>query len=165
MKAQVIHQLFVSIGKNLCFAESITGGRLATSLIDHPGCSTYFLGGIIAYSNQVKIDLLGVTSETLKRYGAVSKEVVIEMAEGAKKKFAADFAVATSGIAGPSGGNEKKPVGTVFFAITGFGKTVSCSLALEGNRREIIEQVCEKCFEGLFEFVEHLQLFDKTILE
>ena len=97
-------------------AESCTGGSIAAKLTSVPGSSDYFKGGIVAYSNEIKESLLGVSSETLKKQGAVSEETVIEMVNGAMKALKTDCAVSTSGIAGPSGGTKEKPVGTVWIA-------------------------------------------------
>lgn len=97
-------------------AESCTGGSIAAKLTSVPGSSDYFKGGIVAYSNEIKESLLGVSSETLKKQGAVSEETVIEMVKGAMKALKTDCAVSTSGIAGPGGGTKEKPVGTVWIA-------------------------------------------------
>lgn len=97
-------------------AESCTGGSIAARLTSISGSSEYFNGGIVAYSNDVKMGLLHVSSETLAQHGAVSEETVIEMVKGAMKVLKTDCAVATSGIAGPSGGTPEKPVGTVWIA-------------------------------------------------
>ena len=101
---------------SLSTAESCTGGGVAALVTSVPGSSEYFNGGIVAYSNEVKISLLHVSAETLERYGAVSQETVIEMVKGAMKALKTDCAVATSGIAGPGGGTPEKPVGTVWIA-------------------------------------------------
>ena len=97
-------------------AESCTGGGIAALITSVPGSSEYFNGGIVAYSNEIKKDLLHVSAETLAEYGAVSRETVIEMVKGAMKTLKTDCAVATSGIAGPGGGTPEKPVGTVWIA-------------------------------------------------
>ena len=97
-------------------AESCTGGSIAAKLTSVSGSSDYFKGGIVAYSNEIKESLLGVSSETLKKQGAVSEETVIEMVKGAMKALKTDCAVSTSGIAGPGGGTKEKPVGTVWIA-------------------------------------------------
>jgi nicotinamide-nucleotide amidase len=103
--------------KTLALAESCTGGFIAHQITNVSGASEIFLGGIVAYSNGVKEKFLGVRPETLKKHGAVSEAVAREMASGARKKFGADFAIAVTGIAGPTGGTEKPPVGTVFIAL------------------------------------------------
>lgn len=108
----------------LATAESCTGGLIANQITNVPGASKIFLGGIIAYSNDVKEKFLGVRSSSLKKFGAVSENVAREMAEETRKKFDSDFAIATTGIAGPTGGTKSKPVGTVFIAAANKGKTV-----------------------------------------
>jgi nicotinamide-nucleotide amidase len=108
----------------LALAESCTGGLIANRITNVPGASKIFLGGIVSYSNAAKQKFLGVRSGTLSRHGAVSEAVVREMAEGARKRFGAEFAVAVTGIAGPSGGTKAKPVGTVFIAVASREVTV-----------------------------------------
>ena len=103
-------------GLTLATAESCTAGNIAAVITAIPGSSHFYKGGIVAYSDEVKTNLLGVTPETLEKYGAVSEEVVIEMVKGAMKSMNSDCAVATSGIAGPTGGTPDKPVGTVWIA-------------------------------------------------
>jgi len=126
--------------KNLALAESCTGGFIANGITNVPGASEIFLGGVVAYSNGVKKNFLGVRATTLKKHGAVSEFVAREMAEGARKKFGADFAVAVTGIAGPSGGTKGKPVGTVFIALASdFGTVVEHQLNCFG--REKFKQV------------------------
>ena len=100
-------------------AESLTGGNVAARITAVSGSSSYFLGGIVAYSNAAKASLLGVSAETLATRGAVSAECAREMAEGARRAFSADVAVATTGIAGPGGATERKPVGLVYIALAG----------------------------------------------
>ena len=103
--------------KTLSVAESCTGGYLSHLITSVPGSSEYFKGSVVAYDNRVKEKLLHVTTEALEQHGAVSEQVVKEMALGVRKKFHTDYAVATSGIAGPSGGTPEKPVGTVWIAV------------------------------------------------
>ncbi len=100
-------------------AESLTGGNVSARITAISGSSGYFLGGIVAYSNPAKASLLGVSEETLATRGAVSAECAREMAEGARRAFGADLAVATTGIAGPGGATERKPVGLVYIALAG----------------------------------------------
>ena len=102
--------------QTLSVAESCTGGYIAHLITGVPGSSSYFKGGVVAYSNEVKVGLLGVDPQMLERYGAVSQPVVEQMALGAQRVLQTDYAIATSGIAGPMGGSEEKPVGTVWMA-------------------------------------------------
>ncbi len=122
-------------------AESCTGGLLATTITHKSGASKVFDRGFITYSNQSKIDMLGVFSKTLENHGAVSAETAEEMAQGALKRSAADLSVSITGIAGPEGGTSEKPVGLVFFgyALKG-GSAGSMQYELEGSRTEIQKQ-------------------------
>lgn len=113
---QEIGELLKAKKLSLSTAESCTGGGIAAFITSVPGSSDYFNGGIVAYSNEVKMSLLHVSADTLESYGAVSRETVTEMAKGAMKTLKTDCAVATSGIAGPGGGTPEKPVGTVWIA-------------------------------------------------
>ena len=106
-------------GETISCAESCTGGNIAHKLTKHSGSSAFFQGGVVAYHNHIKEDVLGVKHEDLERYGAVSKSVVEQMALGVKKLMNTDWAVATSGVAGPTGGSDEKPVGTVWIAWAG----------------------------------------------
>jgi nicotinamide-nucleotide amidase len=110
-------------GQTLALAESCTGGFIANQLTNVPGASAAFLGGVVSYSNDSKQTLLGVRAATLDAEGAVSEAVAKEMAEGARARFGADFAVSVTGIAGPAGGTEIKPVGTVFIGLASTRKT------------------------------------------
>jgi PncC family amidohydrolase len=128
VEAEVV-RLLAERKLTLATAESCTGGCIANAITNVPGASEIFPGGIVAYSNGVKEKFLGVRPQTLKQHGAVSKAVAQEMAEGARKKFGADFAIAVTGIAGPTGGTKAKPVGTVFISVAGaFGILVERKL-------------------------------------
>lgn len=123
----------------LSVAESCTGGFLSHLITSLPGSSTFFKGGVISYSNELKSNILGVKSSTLSTFGAVSRETVIEMAEGVQKTTNADYSLAISGIAGPGGATPEKPVGFVWIALTHGGKTETQSFS-QGNDRMVIIQ-------------------------
>ena len=121
-------------------AESCTGGYIAHLITRVAGSSEYFSGGVVSYSNEVKHHVLGVSAESLARYGAVSCPVVEQMALGAIHTLGCDCAVATSGIAGPGGGSPGKPVGTVCMAIAMPGGIYSTTLHLPGDRGRVIDR-------------------------
>lgn len=124
----------------LALAESCTGGLVAKRLTDPAGASAVMIGGLVAYANSVKTELLGVSSETLGAHGAVSAETAREMAAGARRLFGTDLALSITGIAGPSGGTSAKPVGTVWIG-TATGEGVEANLFhFSGDRRAIREQ-------------------------
>jgi nicotinamide-nucleotide amidase len=114
---KVVGDLLNEQGRTMVTAESCTGGYLAHLITSIPGSSAYFLGSIISYANDVKVKQLNVNPEDLEQHGAVSKQVVEAMAKGARESLGADYALATSGVAGPDGGTEEKPVGTVWIAL------------------------------------------------
>ncbi|MBE8712734.1 competence/damage-inducible protein A [Sphingobacterium hungaricum] len=121
-------------------AESCTGGGLASRITQYAGSSSIYQGSVVAYSNESKMKLLNVQKATLDNFGAVSEETVLEMAAGARKIFETDYAIATSGIAGPSGGTPEKPVGTVWIAIAGKNSTISKKYNFKNNRTINIER-------------------------
>jgi nicotinamide-nucleotide amidase len=131
----VVGKLLVARKMKVCTAESCTGGRIAHMLTSIPGSSQYFSGSVIAYDNNVKTGLLGIPGEVIGKHGAVSRETVELMAEGARKILNTDFSVATSGIAGPDGGTELKPVGTLCTAVSSASGTVSetCRFGTDRN--------------------------------
>jgi nicotinamide-nucleotide amidase len=112
----------IAAGRTIALAESCTGGLVASALTEIPGSSAVFGSGYVTYSNDAKIKMLGVNEDILDTFGAVSVAVAWAMAQGALKKSGADIVVAISGVAGPDGGTEKKPVGTVVFAVAEKGK-------------------------------------------
>lgn len=146
-----LRQIFTQKKLKLALAESCTGGLMASTLTRQMGASDYFLGSIVVYSNELKQKVLRVSSKTLDEKGAVSKEVVTEMLAGLFEVSSADWGVAVSGIAGPSGGTKEKPVGTVFAAIGKRGKDPEIfSLHLEGNRDNVIKNATVQILEALF---------------
>jgi nicotinamide-nucleotide amidase len=134
--AGVIGRLLAEKNQTLAIGESCTGGYLSHLITSIPGSSVYFKGSVTAYANEVKQDLLGVRKETLVQFGAVSKQVAEEMAAGIKKHLKVDYAIATTGIAGPGGGTPEKPVGTVWIAIAGYGKIQAYRYVFADKERE-----------------------------
>ncbi|NCS64836.1 MAG: damage-inducible protein CinA [Hydrogenophilales bacterium CG03_land_8_20_14_0_80_62_28] len=137
-------------GWRLAAAESCTGGWAAQAITAIPGSSAWFDCGFVTYSNEAKVDMLGVDLETLARFGAVSEATVREMAEGALRKSRAQASFAISGIAGPTGGSDSKPVGTVCFAwAVSCQATESATQRFDGNRRLVRMQAVEYAFRQL----------------
>lgn len=135
-------------------AESCTGGLLASRLTDIPGVSEVFEMGIVSYSNRIKNEFLGVKSENLEKYGAVSEAVAKEMSKGVAKKASADIGVGITGIAGPGGGTKEKPVGTVWLSFY-FAKTdenPAYLLSLSGSRVEIRNATCDEAVKRLKDY-------------
>lgn len=118
-------------------AESCTGGLISEMLTDVPGISKVFMGGAVTYSNEAKMEYLGVKEQTLKSHGAVSRETAAEMAEGIRKRLKTDIGISVTGIAGPGGGTDEKPVGLVYVGLSGDGGTITKELRLSGNRKKI----------------------------
>lgn len=123
--------------QTLCFAESCTGGLLSSTLTAEPGISDVYVGGVVAYANSIKENVLRVPAHLLRSIGAVSTPVALSMAKGAKALTGATWAVSITGIAGPSGGSDRKPVGTVCFAIIGPGLEWSTQESFKGSRTEV----------------------------
>jgi nicotinamide-nucleotide amidase len=130
----VTHDLLVHSGKSLALAESCTGGMVSQLLTDNPGSSAYLLGGVVCYSNQSKQQQLGVQGDTLGKYGAVSHQVVRELAAGVRERFHSSLGVSISGVAGPSGGSELKPVGTFFIGLDNGNSIKSYGFFLSQSR-------------------------------
>lgn len=130
-------------GLTLALAESCTGGLLSSVITDAPGSSEYFLGSVVAYANSVKEGSLKVKAGTLEKHGAVSKETAREMAQGAAKTLHADISASITGIAGPGGATEKKPVGLVYIAVAKGGKTVVKKFLFKGTRTSVKRQSAE----------------------
>lgn len=150
---EILAQKLISSGKTIATAESCTGGNIAHNITLLAGSSQYFLGGVVSYANEVKTNVLGVKKEDLDKYGAVSQAVVESMATGVCKTIGSNFSVATSGIAGPGGGSEEKPVGTVWMAASDGSRTVSKRWNFDGNREEIIEKATKSAIFMLLEIV------------
>jgi len=135
-------------------AESCTGGLIGHKLTNIPGSSEYFKGGVISYGNEVKMKLLGVKEETLKKYGAVSEQTAREMAEGVKKLMDVNIAIATTGIAGPGGGTETKPVGLVYAALAHDDGVIVKKFVFNGAREENKESFANAALNMLLEYLE-----------
>ena len=150
-----VSQYLGDSGRKLVTAESCTGGWLGKALTDIPGSSCWYLGGVVVYSNALKQQLLDVAEESLTNHGAVSDVVVSEMATGALRNFAADIAVAISGIAGPDGEQPGKPVGTVWIAWAWrHGQSVRVNARLKlftGDREEVRRRSVVAALSGLME--------------
>lgn len=135
-----VHKMLLRKGLTLATAESCTGGAIAAHFTSQAGASGYFLCGVVSYSNEAKHNVLGVDMSDIERYGAVSRPVVEQMAEGARRISGADYAVATSGIAGPTGGTPDKPVGTVWMAVATPSGVRSQVKILGSAREQVIER-------------------------
>ncbi|MDD3079986.1 MAG: competence/damage-inducible protein A [Paludibacter sp.] len=140
-------------GKTLATAESCTGGNIAHKITTVPGSSAYFKGSVVSYANEIKVNVLGVSPEDIENYGAVSEAVVKQMAEGVRKLMKTDFAVATSGIAGPDGGTPEKPVGTVWIAVSSADDTVARQFRYGSARIANIERTTQTAFLMLKEII------------
>ena len=150
----IVGQLLQERGATISTAESCTGGKLASLLNKHAGSSAFYWGSIVSYDNSVKEHLLGVPEEVLKTHGAVSEETVRIMAESIRKQTNTTYAVATSGIAGPTGGSDGKPVGTVWIAwATPEGTTAEC-FHLGKLREQITDRACAKALIGMIKRLE-----------
>jgi len=147
--ATILGKQMIARKKTLAVAESCTGGFIAHSITLNSGCSAYFKGSVTAYSNEVKENILGVPHQTLVDNGAVSEPVVRAMAEGVKKALQSDYAIATTGIAGPDGGTPEKPVGTVWIAVSGPKGTVAELLHLGNDRVRFIQRATNAAFDLL----------------
>lgn len=140
-------------GVTIATAESCTGGYIAHLITAVPGSSAFFKGSVVAYSNEVKTNVLGVSTADIENYGAVSEQVVVQMAQGARKAINADYAVATSGVAGPAGGTPDKPVGTVWIAVATPTETIARRFAFSFGRERNIAKASLKALELLMEHI------------
>ena len=133
----VVGRLLAEKGKTVSVAESCTGGLIGHRLTNIPGSSGYFCGGVISYSNQSKVNILGVDRETINKYGAVSDETAQEMARGIRERMGSDLGLAVTGIAGPDGGSRDKPVGTVYIGLSSAEEVFSKRYGFRGKRKQI----------------------------
>ncbi len=144
-----LSNLLITRSLTISVAESCTGGLIGHLITSTSGSSAYFMGGIISYSNQAKCDLLGVSPETLEKYGAVSDQTAKEMAAGVKERFKSDIGLSVTGIAGPDGGSIEKPVGTVFMGFLFDNEPCSIRYLFKGSREEIKHQTAETALENI----------------
>lgn len=150
----VVGELLKAKNATISTAESCTGGRLAALLNEHSGSSAFYYGSIVAYDNSVKQRVLGVSKASLEQYGAVSEQVVRQMAEGARRVCGTDYAIATSGIAGPTGGTQEKPVGTVWIAWATPTQTFAECYHLGALREQITKRACTKALTKMIKYLQ-----------
>ncbi len=148
---QLLHNALIERGEKLSVAESCTGGNIASKFTAMAGASAYFMAGVVSYSNDAKSDILGVNPELIATYGAVSEQVAIAMAEGVKRVGKSDYGIATTGIAGPSGGSAEKPVGTVWFGISTPNRTFAVMKNCGTDRGQIIERATAHAIRLLYD--------------
>lgn len=146
---QVVGRKLRAMNCTLSTAESCTGGLIAHRITSISGSSEYYIGSVVAYSNRIKTDGLGVDKAAIEKFGAVSEEVVRQMADGVRSRFGTDYAIATSGIAGPNGGTDEKPVGTVWIAVAGPEGTIAKKYLFGHDRQRNIEISCNTALNML----------------
>ena len=157
---RLVGDLLRQKGWTLAIAESCTGGLVSDRITDVSGSSDYFMGGMVTYSNASKAKHLGIPLNYIKKYGAVSPQVAKKMAQGVGKTFNTTFGLSTTGVAGPTGGTKRSPVGRVFIGLAEGRKVWVEKLDLKGNRREIKERATETALRFLYEI-----LAEKAILK
>jgi nicotinamide-nucleotide amidase len=150
---QVIGEILKGRGQTLSTAESCTGGYISHLITSNPGSSAYYLGGAVVYANEAKTSILGVQEETLRTYGAVSEQTVLQMARGILDSTGSDFAIATSGIMGPDGGSEEKPVGTVWVGLAAKERESASRFHFRFDRARNIELAANHGLNALRKFI------------
>ena len=153
---ELLNKVFINLKKQkltVAIAESCTGGLIAHTLTNISGSSDYFDRGIVSYSNEAKSELLGVPEDMLKEYGAVSEQVAKAMAEGIRTTSNVDIGIATTGIAGPTGGTKEKPVGLVYIAISTSENTVVKKFQFSGDRLQNKESTCNAALQMLLDLL------------
>ncbi len=146
---QRLSDIFTTRNLTLATAESCTGGMIGAAITTLPGVSSFFKGGIIAYSNEIKRKILQVPEKTLVSFGAVSRETVTVMAEGACGALKTDCAISVSGIAGPGGATDQKPVGTVWIGVRTPGKTEAYHFVFDGTREKVREAATHEALKAM----------------
>lgn len=147
-------ELLQEKGLNISVAESCTGGFIAKTITDVPGASLYFEGGVVTYSNRSKSILLMVPEEVISKKGAVSKEVAEAMAKGVKERLGTDIGLAVTGIAGPAGGTEEKPVGTVYIGLAIMDKVDVRHFIFKGTRDEVRTSTVEAAIQFVIDYMD-----------
>ncbi|MBI5328214.1 MAG: CinA family protein [Deltaproteobacteria bacterium] len=151
---EAVGRILKKLGLTIGIAESCTGGLLCHRITSVPGSSDYFIGGVIAYNNDLKRHILNVPKEILQKFGAVSKKTAKAMAWGAKKRLGSNIGIAITGIAGPTGGSKAKPIGTVFIAISSETIEKDQRFLLKGSRQDIKLAASNEALKMLKEFLE-----------
>lgn len=151
---KILHDHLIKSSLTLATAESCTGGLISHRITNIPGSSEYFSGGIVSYSNQAKITLLGVSQDTLNLHGAVSRETVLEMAHGARQKMNSNIAVSVSGIAGPDGGTSEKPVGYTWIGLAAPQGEWAHNFIWDGDREANKKYSCDAALQLIIDYLE-----------
>jgi nicotinamide-nucleotide amidase len=151
MLEKTIGNLLRERGWTLSIAESCTGGLVCDRITNISGSSDYFMGGMVTYSNESKAEHLGISLDFIKRYGAVSPQVARKMAQGVRKAFNTTFGLSTTGVAGPTGGTKRSPIGRVFIGFADGRRSWVRREDLKGSRRDIKEQAAEKALQFFYE--------------
>jgi PncC family amidohydrolase len=154
MLEEILHEIIRARGLTLATAESCTGGLVSDQITNISGSSEYFPGGVVAYSYEAKVNLLGVSWDTLNTHGAVSEEVVLEMARGVRKIFNADIGVSVSGIAGPTGGLPDKPVGTTWLGLAANNGQWARHFVWDGDRMNNKHHSSEAALQFVLDYLE-----------
>jgi PncC family amidohydrolase len=154
MLEEILGETMRTRGLTLAAAESCTGGLVSDRITNISGSSEYFPGGVVAYSYEAKVNLLGVSRDTLNMYGAVSKEIVLEMARGVRKLFNADIGISVSGIAGPTGGLPDKPVGTTWIGLAANGGEWARHFVWGGDRVQNKQYSSEAALQFVLDYLE-----------
>lgn len=158
--SMTLKELFSTYHKVYVTAESLTAGLISSYIVNTPGSSAWFDRGFVTYSNEAKAELLGVSTETLKTKGAVSEDTARQMAVGALKNSHADISVAVTGIAGPDGGSEQKPVGTVWIAAADKDNCYAKCYLFLGNREDVRNQTVNEALKGLIALTQGINPFE-----
>lgn len=152
----VVGEMLTEKGLHIACAESCTGGLVTSRLTDVPGSSRYVHGAVVSYTNEIKEQALQVSAETLRCFGAVSKQTAREMAQGIRRSFAADIGLAVTGLAGPGGGSPEKPVGLVYIAVTGKNGTKICRKQFSGSRKAIKYRASQMALDAVRQYIQEM---------